>query len=336
MSDGQPHLVPPHEHRCRFVKTSGARCTYPALVNKELCFDHDKRLQRARGKFKPCLPAEKFNMVPLISGVWVEDHHSILVNLNHIALALNEGSIDVRQAGAMTSLMRTCLKTLRQMRDIERVEAPVEAYVEEEGQAMALPDENPDQNAAANPDGQPTALPDAANADPAPPALNFNPETKEGRDNQHQRILWEYFSSDPAAGVISGLDLNWPGRPATFTPPPAHLDPGATLTLEAVAATPAESTQPHPPTGVTPVESTHTSKTEANPRLSHTYAKSRKIFSAAEGRTPPVRVPHPSRSCTSGVVRGPGCSSFPRAGCPTSARFSQMWDSTNPVSHNLA
>jgi hypothetical protein len=208
MSDGQPHLVPPNEHRCRFVKINGARCTQPALRRKELCFDHDFRLKLMRGKCRATTPAT-FNTVPLVSFVWTEDHHSILHNLNQIATALATGVIDTHQAGAMTSLMRTCLKTLRQMRDIESIEPPVEDYADDHGQPMALPDSDPDDE----PDDRHAA------AHAVDPSLSFDPGTFEGRDNLQQEMLWTYFSHDIPSGVPSGLDLNWPGRPASYQPP---------------------------------------------------------------------------------------------------------------------
>ncbi|HEX4006120.1 MAG TPA: hypothetical protein VHX60_08095 [Acidobacteriaceae bacterium] len=330
MSDGQPHLVPSPQHRCRFVKTSGARCTTPALHHRELCFAHERRLNLVRGKLRPTPPAT-FNTVPLVNFVWAEDHHSILFNLNQIALALASGAIDAHQAGAMTSLMRTCLRTLRQMRAIESVEEPVAAYIDENGQPMALPteaglDPAPVDQATPQPD-HPTAAPASASASapaPAPvpvpvPALSYDANTKEGQHNIHQEMLWTYFAGDPPAGVSTGLDLHWPGRPAAdplpvasapiadapaadlpaadapiadapiADPPAADSRPG--LTLLAVAQprplTPAKSTPNNRVQPLTPAESTHTPCAPANPFRIHTYAKSQKKTS-----TPPNRPPH--------------------------------------------
>lgn len=193
------HLVPDDLHRCRFVKTSGARCTTPALHAKELCFDHHRRLLHARGRLRTTTPST-FNLIPLVAFAWAEDHHSILFNLNQIADALTRGVIDARQAGAMTSLMRTCLKTLRQRHELEKPIETVSAYVDQDGLTLTVPD-----------GVDPLAAPEA-------------PEAKTSH-YEGQRLLWQYFRNDPESGVPSGLDINWPGRPADFHPrePAANL-----------------------------------------------------------------------------------------------------------------
>ncbi|MGC2639532.1 MAG: hypothetical protein WA294_20280 [Acidobacteriaceae bacterium] len=217
MSDGQPHLVPPPERRCRFVKTNGARCTMPSLHRHDLCFDHAYRVRVVRGNAKRIKREEPY-MVPLITYNWVEDHHAILRNLNEISQQLANGAINHRQAHAFILLQRTLLKTIRQMKEIQQVETPVEDFVEEDGVTLAVPD-----NDAA---GQPIDR----TADPDRPTLSFDPDTDEGRRNQKQKLLWEYFSADPASGVPYGVDIDWPGRPAGFVPPntsAAQSDTGA-------------------------------------------------------------------------------------------------------------
>jgi hypothetical protein len=206
MSDGQPHLVPPPERRCRFVKTNGARCTMPALHHQDLCFDHAYRVRVVRGQAKRIKREEPY-MVPLIDYHWVEEHHAILRNLNEVSQQLANGAINFRQAHAFILIQRTLLKTLRQMKEIQQLEAPVEDFVEEEGVTLAVPD-----NDAA---GQPIDR----TADPDRPSLSFDPSSDEGRRNQQQKLLWEYFSADPASGVPYGVDIDWLGRPADFVPP---------------------------------------------------------------------------------------------------------------------
>jgi hypothetical protein len=305
MSDGQTHLVPDHEHRCRFVKSSGARCTSMALRDRDLCFDHNRKRELDRGSHKPSPPSGRFALVPLVSFAWVEDHHSILCNLNQIAHALDQGVINAREAGAATSLMRTCLKTLRQMHDLEKVQKPVQDYVLEQGLPLVPPDRDAD--------GHPID----PHADPNHPGVSFDPDTDEGRKNRQQRLLWRYFCNDPASGVPSGLNINWPGRPASFVPPAPAPEPGPasapepgapskpdsglagvpqsssgpvsepSLTLTACAdpslLTPAESMYRSAKRGQTPLESTHAHDFTLNPCLSHTYAISRKFSQRGAG-----------------------------------------------------
>jgi hypothetical protein len=205
MSDGQPHFVPPHDLRCRFVKTSGARCTQPALRDHDLCFDHKFKLRTIRGQVRR-LQREEPLRVPLITHSLVEDHHSILRNLNEIALQLANGAISVHQATAFTCLQRTCLKTLRQMHDIETCEPQVEAYVEVDGQPMALPEDSP---AAAAAQPGVAAQPDAplAAAPVAPPRPAAAPAGK----STEQSIL-----DDPDA--LEDLDP----KPEPVDAPPSH------------------------------------------------------------------------------------------------------------------
>ncbi|MGA7522084.1 MAG: hypothetical protein WBW84_06355, partial [Acidobacteriaceae bacterium] len=109
----------PNDRRCRYLRINGARCRSAALDGQDLCFEHKlRKLRTARGR-KPTLLPATFNEIPLVSFAWVEDHTSILSNINHIIEAFAHGVIDHRQATAYACLMRTALKTLRQMRDLE-------------------------------------------------------------------------------------------------------------------------------------------------------------------------------------------------------------------------
>lgn len=246
MTDATEHLVPDEAHRCRYVKTNGARCTAPALNRRELCFDHHRRLQMARGRLRPSTPAT-FNMVPLVNFVWAEDHHSILFNLNEIAEALSRGIIDTRQAGAMTSIMRTCLKALRQMRDIEKAVEPVRAYVEQDGLPLVVPADPP--------------------APPPHPTLSFDPDTREGRYNINQEQLWRYFCKDPPAGIKCGLHIDWPGRPADYQPPTPdpspEPDPATTPARDPDSAS--EPTSATSPESAAAAEQAHVPETTPDP-----------------------------------------------------------------------
>ncbi|HEY6445830.1 MAG TPA: hypothetical protein VIY53_05170 [Acidobacteriaceae bacterium] len=223
MSDGQPHLVPPPERRCRFVKTNGARCTMPSLHRQDLCFDHAYRVHVVRGQAKRIKREEPY-MVPLITYNWVEDHQAILRNLNEVSQQLANGAINHRQAHAFILIQRTLLKTLRQMKEIQQVETPVEDFVEEDGVTLAVPDKD-----AAGQTIDRTADPDR-------PTLSFDPNTDEGRRNQQQKLLWDYFSADPASGVPYGVDINWPGRPADFIPPNTSAAAGGSPALSDTGA----------------------------------------------------------------------------------------------------
>ena len=305
------HLVPDADHRCRFVATSGARCTMPALRDDELglCFPHRTQLQRTRLRAdrKPPFDAG-FHLVPLINFAWVADHADILENLNQTADALVRGVIDVRQANAMTALMNTCLRALRQRRALDKIEEPVRAFVEEQGLTLAPRDE-----------------PAPTSAAPSPlDTLSWDPKTPEGSHNLSQKLLWTYFRAHPENGVVSGLDLAWPGgaafrkTPSDTPPDPSPTtDPSSTTgpapsTIPAMTAacspapachpsarrrqnedpTPAKSTDTHR-LPVTHFFSTLTQSDKNNPFLSHTSAK-------RKGKIATSVHPHPrkfSRPC---------------------------------------
>jgi hypothetical protein len=144
--------------RCRRVALSGARCTMPAHHTGELCYNHDRssRLLRAR---RPHLPDTDIRE-PLVRFAYMEDHASILHNLNAIALAFANHHIDHRQVGVLTYLMQTCLKTLRQMNQLEirptLNEIVTDVVYDDQGLPLAAPD---------SPDPIPNPIPDPI-ADP--------------------------------------------------------------------------------------------------------------------------------------------------------------------------
>ena len=144
--------------RCRRVALNGARCTMPAHHTGELCYNHDRssRLLRAR---RPHLPDTDIRE-PLVRFAYMEDHASILHNLNAIALAFANHHIDHRQVGVLTYLMQTCLKTLRQMNQLEirptLNEIVTDVVYDDQGLPLAAPD---------SPDPIPNPIPDPI-ADP--------------------------------------------------------------------------------------------------------------------------------------------------------------------------
>jgi hypothetical protein len=116
------------ESRCRYTRINGARCTMPTLNGRDLCYQHEERKRLARLKRK-ILP-EPNTAGPLVSFIYMDDHASIIANQNAIAEAFANHQIDFRQVTALTYLMQTCLKTLRQMHELE-TEVPAEEAIRE-------------------------------------------------------------------------------------------------------------------------------------------------------------------------------------------------------------
>lgn len=103
------------ENRCRYTRINGARCTMPTLNGHDLCYQHQERKRLALLK-PPALPDAA---APLVAFVYMDDHTSILANMNAVAEAFANRQIDFRQVTALTRLMQTCLKTLAQMPKLE-------------------------------------------------------------------------------------------------------------------------------------------------------------------------------------------------------------------------
>jgi len=131
--------------RCRRVHLNGARCTMPSNRGGELCYNHELRHRAER--FRPAL-SDATPLPPLVDFVYMEDHASILHNLNAIALSFAHHQIDHRQVGTLTYLMQTCLKTLRQMEQFETRptldEIVTDVVFDEHDQPLAAPDPQPD------------------------------------------------------------------------------------------------------------------------------------------------------------------------------------------------
>jgi len=131
--------------RCRRVHLNGARCTMPSNRGGELCYNHELRHRAER--FRPAL-SDATPLPPLVDFVYMEDHASILHNLNAIAQSFSRHQIDHRQVGTLTYLMQTCLKTLRQMEQFETRptldEIVTDVVFDEHDQPLAAPDPQAD------------------------------------------------------------------------------------------------------------------------------------------------------------------------------------------------
>ncbi len=128
------------ESRCRYTRINGARCAMPALTGHDLCFQHQHRKRQAQRKLTPSDPDSPG---PLIDLVYMDDHTSVLANLNAIAEAFAQGRIDHRQLSALTHLIQTCLKTLHQKKDLEFYDfhpddAVREVTYDDDGMALAV------------------------------------------------------------------------------------------------------------------------------------------------------------------------------------------------------
>ncbi len=106
--------------RCQHLTLNGARCTAPALNDKDFCFDHHyRRIRRARNR-QPWHPGDREVAGPRVTLVYMEDPASVMENINLIAQAFAEHSIDHRQVGSLTYLMNTALKALNHMSKLEK------------------------------------------------------------------------------------------------------------------------------------------------------------------------------------------------------------------------
>ena len=138
----------------------------PALHGKELCYSHFQRQERMRRK--PRAPQWSDNQVPLVLFNYMEDHASILSNLNAAADAFARHDIDYRQLSSITRFFQTCLCTLRQMHRIEKAITAADmvrdVVTTSEGELQALPDPAP----TPLPDSPSTPEPDTPSPKPAP------------------------------------------------------------------------------------------------------------------------------------------------------------------------
>jgi len=209
--------------RCTHLRLNGARCAMPALRGNDLCFQHDHRRTLARRK--PFYP-DPSPTAPLVSFLYMEDHIGILHNLNEIARAFSRSEIDHRQVTALTYLMQTCLKTLRQMQQLETKlpaeEMPTAVVYGEHDQPQAAP--TPD----AAPPPKPTPALDVPHsfqtltqnnpATPLFPTLTKEPKISAPFSNT---CISEMENSEPENHVPNPPAANSPAPNSAATPPPA-------------------------------------------------------------------------------------------------------------------
>ncbi len=129
--------------RCQHLTLNGARCTAPALNDKDFCFDHHyRRIRRARNR-QPWHPGDREVAGPRVTLVYMEDPASVIENINLIAQAFAEHSIDHRQVGSLTYLMNTALKALNHMSKLEKTrpdDMPTRVTHDDFDEPIAAPD----------------------------------------------------------------------------------------------------------------------------------------------------------------------------------------------------
>ncbi len=159
--------------RCQHLTLNGARCTAPALNDKEFCYTHHyRRLRRARNR-QPCLPDTRDVAGPLVTFVYMDDLASVMDNINSIAQAFAEHSIDHRQLGSLTYLMNTALKTVDRMSKLEKPrpeDMPTVVAHDDLDEPIATPDREGDrsqktEDSQPQPSPEPIAATDACHPD---------------------------------------------------------------------------------------------------------------------------------------------------------------------------
>ena len=173
--------TPADDTRCRHLTHAGSRCVDPALRGQDLCYRHGHRDKVLR--VKPPVP-DNFPLAPIVVFDYMEDHLGILANINAIANAFSRHSIDFRQVTALTYLMQTALKTLKQMSEIETKisaeEIVRDVVYNDLDQPMAALDPQPE------PEPEPEPVTDSApgpelitdSAPEPPPAPQLQPEAE--------------------------------------------------------------------------------------------------------------------------------------------------------------
>lgn len=161
--------------RCKHLTLGGARCTYPSLLSKEFCYNHEHRRFRRRRRRVPILPDTHELAGPLVTFVYMEDYASILENLNSTFLAFAEHFIDHRQVTSLTYLMNTAIKTVDRLQKLEKLrneDMPRQvAYDDLENPVAADPVQSTDSQPAADPESATTAdtrHPESASAEEEP------------------------------------------------------------------------------------------------------------------------------------------------------------------------
>jgi hypothetical protein len=238
----------PDYSRCCHIKQNGARCTMPALHSSELCYAHHQRQERMRRK--PRAPQWSDHQVPIVLFNYMEDHASILSNLNAAADAFARHDIDYRQLSAITRFFETCLRTLRQMHRVEKAIAAEDmvrdVVATDTGELQALPD--PDPAASTSPATDPIVNPIVSPVVSPLPDSSSTPDPASG-------------IPAPSAGVVPAISACADPE----SPEPACPHP------------PSRSEQPHVfhlftgKTNVTPLLPPLNRTPVRNPFVSHTY-----------------------------------------------------------------
>ena len=186
--------------RCQHLTLNGARCTTPALRDKEFCYEHHYRRVRRARRLRPWLPDTRDLAGPLVTFVYMDDLVSVLENINATAQAFAEHSIDHRQVGSLTYLMNTALKTVEKMSKLEKVrkeDIPTQVIHDDLDEPMALPDAKP--LADAQPLAAVQPLPDASNS--------FHPERSEGPCvSDHGSQFTDHTAAQPPVSSLLSPD----------------------------------------------------------------------------------------------------------------------------------
>ena len=236
--------TPADDTRCRHLTLGGARCTSPTLYGKDLCYQHGHRDKVLR--VKPAV-TDNFPLAPIVTFDYMEDHLSVLANINAIADAFSRHAIDFRQVTALTYLMQTALKTLKQMSEIETKitaeEVVREVVYDDLDQPLAVPDPEPapEPELATEPDPE------------LPPAPELQPEAE--------------FQPIPATTE--------PVIPRTLSE--AEGDEGSAVACPPALQNEAPGSPTLTPTIPQPTQiQTLNASVEPNPIVSHTYKNSKK------------------------------------------------------------
>jgi hypothetical protein len=132
---GHPGPNPEEQHddgRCHHIHFGGGRCAMPHLDGNLLCFYHFQRLNGPSGR-RPVHPW-RYSTIPLVSLAPVEDHTSVLHNLNQIAESFARQTISEKKAKIFSDIMRTALRTLHQQAQLEKRPDTVTAFAEQNGE----------------------------------------------------------------------------------------------------------------------------------------------------------------------------------------------------------
>jgi hypothetical protein len=193
----------------------------------------------------------------------MEDHLGILANINAIANAFSRHSIDFRQVTALTYLMQTALKTLKQMSEIETKisaeEIVRDVVYNDLDQPMAAPDPQPE------PEPEPVTAPA-----PEPELITVSdPEPPPAPELQPEAVL------QPEAEFQPILATTEPVIPRTLSE--AEGDEGSAVACPPALQNEAPDSAASTPTTPQPTQiQTLKASSDPNPIVFHTYKNSKK------------------------------------------------------------